>query len=61
MEKTISLRGNPGKRKIRWKRILPFYLMALPGFIYLVINNYIPMFGIVMAFKGLQIAQDLKD
>jgi putative aldouronate transport system permease protein len=28
-----------------------FYLMMLPGLIYLIINNYIPMAGLVMAFK----------
>ncbi len=27
--------------------------MALPGFLYLLINNYLPMFGIVIAFKRL--------
>ncbi|MFR1801110.1 MAG: hypothetical protein ACLSWS_03555 [Faecalispora jeddahensis] len=31
------------------KRQLPLYLMALPGLIYLLINNYIPMSG-----SGLQ-------
>ncbi|MEG1427271.1 MAG: ABC transporter permease subunit [Oscillospiraceae bacterium] len=30
---------------------IPLYLMMLPGAIYLFINNYIPMFGIVVAFK----------
>ncbi len=35
------------------KKAWPFYLMALPGFIYLIVNNYIPMFGIVIAFKKL--------
>ena len=29
----------------------PLLLIALPGIIYLVINNYIPMFGIFLAFK----------
>lgn len=38
------------KRK-RLKKWLPLYLMAMPGLIYLVINNYIPMAGIVVAFK----------
>ncbi len=33
------------------KRYLPLYLMFLPGAIYLLINNYIPMAGIVVAFK----------
>ena len=33
------------------KRYIPLYLMFLPGAIYLLINNYIPMAGIVVAFK----------
>lgn len=41
------------RRKLHWRRIIPFYIMALPGFIYLIINNYLPMFGIVIAFKKL--------
>ena len=30
---------------------LPLYVMMLPGIAYLIINNYIPMAGIVVAFK----------
>lgn len=33
------------------KRYWPLYLMLMPGLVYLVINNYIPMAGIVVAFK----------
>lgn len=33
------------------KRFLPLYIMFLPGAIYLFINNYIPMAGIIVAFK----------
>jgi ABC-type polysaccharide transport system, permease component len=33
------------------------YLMVLPGLAYLIINNYIPMFGIIIAFKKRQLAQ----
>ena len=33
------------------RRYWPIYLMLLPGFVYLLINNYIPMAGIVVAFK----------
>lgn len=32
-------------------RYWPLYVMLLPGFIYLIINNYIPMAGITVAFK----------
>ena len=30
---------------------IPLYLMFLPGAIYLLINNYIPMSGLIIAFK----------
>ena len=30
---------------------IPLYLMFLPGAIYLLINNYIPMGGLIIAFK----------
>jgi putative aldouronate transport system permease protein len=33
------------------KRYLPLYLMMLPGVLYLIANNYLPMFGILIAFK----------
>lgn len=41
------------KTKRLFKRSVPIYIMMLPGFIYLVINNYIPMFGLVIAFKEI--------
>ena len=33
------------------KKWTPVYLMMIPGALYLLINNYIPMFGLVIAFK----------
>lgn len=33
------------------KRSIPLYLMMLPGVVYLLINNYIPMWGLQLAFK----------
>ena len=41
------------RKKIRWRRALPIYAMALPGAIYLILNNYIPIFGILIAFKDM--------
>lgn len=49
--KTVTKKGGNITKRIR--RALPFYLMLLPGFVYLLINNYIPMGGIVIAFKDL--------
>lgn len=36
----------------RIKKYMPLYLMVIPGVAYLIINNYIPMGGIVIAFKN---------
>lgn len=47
------------RRKIRWKSFLPFYVMALPGVIYMICNNYMPMAGIVIAFKNLNFSKGL--
>lgn len=41
------------KKKIRWKRVIPVYLMLLPAMIYFLINNYLPMYGITIAFRKL--------
>ena len=49
--------GTKKKTKIRWKRVLPMYLLALPGIIYMICNNYIPMFGITIAFKKLNVSK----
>ena len=39
----------------RLKRSWPYYLMMLPGMAFLIVNNYIPMTGIVVAFKQYNI------
>ena len=41
------------KKHANFKSQIPFYLMLLPGFLYLVINNYLPMGGIFIAFKQI--------
>lgn len=47
------------KRKIHWKDFIPYYFLALPGIIYMICNNYLPMFGIVIAFKHLNFRQGI--
>lgn len=41
------------KRKLHWKKIIPVYLMMLPALLYFLVNNYLPMAGIVIAFKRI--------
>ncbi|WP_223192768.1 ABC transporter permease [Paenibacillus sedimenti] len=36
-----------------FKRYRALFLMVLPGMIYLIINNYLPMFGVIIAFKNI--------
>jgi putative aldouronate transport system permease protein len=45
---------------IRKRRIFsPLDLMVLPGLIYILINNYIPMIGIAIAFKKVDFAKGI--
>lgn len=44
------------RRSKRIKQFLPFYIMMLPGLLYLLINNYLPMGGLVIAFKKVNYA-----
>lgn len=47
---------------VRLKKIMKYralILMALPGLLYLFINNYLPMFGIVIAFKDINFAKGI--
>ena len=43
--------GNRKTLKKRIRRFLPMYIMALPGLLYLFINNYMPLPGLVLASK----------
>lgn len=40
-------------KKSKRVNYLPLFLMMLPGIVYLIVNNYLPMFGITIAFKNL--------
>ncbi len=40
----------------KMKRFLPLYIMLLPGILYLIINNYMPMAGLILAFKKVNYA-----
>lgn len=46
-----SVKAVGTKKKTNWKTWIPFYLMGLPGLVYLFINNYMPMIGLTVAFK----------
>ncbi len=41
------------RRKRRFLQFLPLYIMLIPGTVYLIINNYLPMAGLLIAFKKI--------
>lgn len=43
----------------RMKKYKMLYLMLIPGVLYLLINNYVPMLGIVIAFKDVNFAKGI--
>ncbi len=47
------------KKKSTLRHWLPFYLMAIPGFTYIIINNYIPLYGLQIAFKSFSYAKGI--
>lgn len=52
MKKKNQKRGKCVKsKKAVFKKYLPVYLMALPGLLYLFVNNYMPLPGLILAFK----------
>ncbi|WP_160035290.1 ABC transporter permease [Paenibacillus sp. An7] len=46
IKKKKTMLYNLGKYKV-------LYLMFLPGVVFLLINNYLPMFGVIIAFKNV--------
>ncbi len=49
------------KSKSKRKNIISLFLIALPGCIYLIINNYIPILGMFIAFKNYSYAKGIWD
>ncbi len=41
------------------RRNMPFLLMAAPGFLLLVVFSYLPMFGVVIAFKNYKASKGI--
>ena len=46
-------------RNKRLKKYAPLYLLAIPSMLYLIINNYLPMGGLILAFKQYSFARGI--
>ena len=53
----------PGKKQNLFlrslKRYWMLYAMLLPGFLYLLVNNYLPIGGLVIAFKNINLSKGI--
>lgn len=47
------------EKKSSFLHWIPFYLMGLPGLIYLFINNYMPLVGLQIAFKNFNYSKGM--
>ena len=51
LDRAALLLAQP-KKGFRANRDIPLYLLILPGFLLLLVFNYIPIFGIVISFQN---------
>lgn len=49
----------PKKKKKAFKQFIPLYIMALPALVYLLINNYMPLYGMQLAFRELDFSKGI--
>ncbi|SFE53627.1 putative aldouronate transport system permease protein [Paenibacillus catalpae] len=47
------------KKKNKYRKYAPLLIMMVPGLLYLLFNNYLPMLGIAIAFKKINFAKGL--
>lgn len=53
-----NIRGKQSLKK-RIKNHIPLFIMMIPGITYLLINNYLPLTGLQLAFKKFKYAQGI--
>jgi putative aldouronate transport system permease protein len=57
-QKLVKQRAKEAKM-IRLKRYIPLFIMVVPGTLYLLINNYLPMLGLGIAFKDIDYSKGI--
>ena len=53
--KTLVKKPAKGGLKANFKKYWPYYLMAAPGVVYMILFKFIPMLGCVIAFEDYQV------
>jgi len=47
------------KKMMRFKKTIAIYILMLPGILYFLVNNYLPMAGIIIAFKKINFSKGI--
>jgi len=47
------------KKRSSIRKFLPLYVMLIPGLAYLLLNNYLPLFGLTIAFKNIDYSKGI--
>ncbi|MDO4515498.1 MAG: ABC transporter permease subunit, partial [Lachnospiraceae bacterium] len=55
----MRLDNQNGRFRLRLKTYWPYYLMVLPGVVYLFVFKFIPMFGSIIAFQDFSVAKGI--
>ena len=58
-DKVINYGGKRQKLRVRCKKYLPLYLFLLLPLIQVIVFNYVPMYGIVIAFKDFKMKRGI--
>lgn len=56
---TDHVQARAKSKSSRLRQYSPILVMMLPGMIYLLLNNYLPMLGLVIAFKDIDYAKGI--
>lgn len=59
VKSTTKAKTETGKKLRKLWRYAPLFAMVIPEIIYLIINNYLPMFGLIIAFKDVNFAKGI--
>lgn len=57
--KITSTKSITSKKMRKIWRYAPLFVMVIPEIIYLIINNYLPMFGLIIAFKDVNFTKGI--
>lgn len=55
----VKKRVKKHRSSVRFRKYLPFYLLLLPAVIAVFLFNYLPMYGVIIAFKDFKMARGI--